>query len=631
MNLSKTAVSHTMIKIVSLSLAFLFACNGNAAFAGPTESESVSKSSRFTPDGTCPAKPNIDSALDKMSDAELKDYANSAFWNDMYCQARDAIAELMKRAKCTEKKPSRFCFEMGMNYAICDLQEGRLKDAHSRLVKLYPSVKGQSTNGGMDDPDCCFFIAECEYREGKYKEAIQSYNHALTLYRKALPAYSPDLAPVLEGLAGCYYRKRDFQAVEPIYQELAKIDLLTRGPNDLRYAWSLMNLSDVDHKLGREDDRRVFFDTAVFVFRKVNQDRIIAQLQKSQDKSPENIAGTEPDSQTVESNLKMSVFGKTSEQDQSISRDKAIKLLGADKLLTGTPVAIKRPFDLYNWRFKRSQKVDAPGFVIVDPEVPLKGLIVCVHGLGLHHKSYEDFGNKMSKLGYGIVSFDMRGFGQYQDEKGYDLVDLAGCVEDLGGIIKLFKRDYPNTPLFLLGESMGGAIALHLAAKCQDDLDGLISSVPSGSRYKAKKTAFEVALKLIKGKDRQFNIGSQVIAQATHDEALRKEWHDDPEVRLNLSASELVKFQHFMNQNEKLAKELKTLPVIIFQGFGDKLVKPEGTLALYNAMGTRYKNLILIGHQEHLIFEEGQCPPEVMDGLIGWLNHHGRKKDLAGM
>jgi hypothetical protein len=50
--------------------------------------------------------------------------------------------------------------------------------------------------------------------------------------------------------------------------------------------------------------------------------------------------------------------------------------------------------------------------------------------------------------------------------------------------------------------------------------------------------------------------------------------------------------------------------------------------ASHNAMGTKFKNLVLIGHQEHLIFEEGQCPPEVLDGLIGWLNNHGNKKNL---
>lgn len=580
----------------------------------------------FTTEKMCPAMPKKAQALSKMSDQELRDYANAAFWNDVYCEAQAAISELLKRNGCTEKNPSHECFELGMNYAICDLQTGELKRAKARLKKIYPTVKGCSTNDGMDDPDCLFFTAECDYRQGNYKQAVELYHKALELYRKVLPPLSPDLAPSLEGLAGCYYRKGQYTLVEPLYRELAQIDLLTRGADDLRYAWSLMNLSDVCHKLGREDDRKTFFEAAVFIFRKVNEDRIFAKFAEDA-KNPKSQPGGE-NLNAVESTLKRSIFGRSTAMAAE-AKGNAIKLLGCDSLKADPKTLVKRPFDFYNWRFKRSQKVDAPGFVIVDPDVPLKGLIICVHGLGLHHRSYEDFGNRISKLGYGIVSYDMRGFGQYKDEKGYDLVDLAGCVEDLTGIIKLFKRDYPNTPLFILGESMGGAIALHVAVKNQTDLDGLISSVPSGARFKAKKTAVRVGLRFLKHKNEQFDIGDQVIKQATQDESLRKEWKDDPAARLNLSASELLKFQRFMNQNEKLAKELKVLPVLIFQGYGDKLVKPEGTLALYNAMGTKYKNLVLIGHQEHLIFEEAQCPEEVMDGLIGWLNNHSKTSSLA--
>jgi lysophospholipase len=612
---------------LSIGLSTLAPCYLQAAISANKLSTSAASSAIFSVEGMCPAKADPTEQIEKLSEQQLKDYANAAFWNDQYCEAESAVTELLKRQKCKEKKPSHECFELSMNLAILNLQTGRLKEAKSRLLKLFPSVKNTEGNGGMDDPDCQFFIAECEYREGKYTQAIASYKRALSLYRKVLPPLSPDLAPALEGLAGCYYRKRNFTAVEPLYRELAKIDLITRGADDLRFAWSLMNLADVAHKLGHDDQRRTFFETAVYIFRQVNQQRIVGELTHKKDDDNEN-----EQNPSLEATLHTSVFGSTDLNLVARNKEKTLELLALSSTITETSkTAVKRPFDFYNWRFKRSQKVDAPGFVIVDPSVPLRGIIICVHGLGLHHKSYEDFGNRISKLGYAIVSFDMRGFGGYKDEKGFDLVDLAGCVEDLGNIITLFKRDYPDTPLFLLGESMGGAIALHVSVKYQESLAGLISSVPSGQRYKSKRTALAVALEMVRGKNHQFDIGSRVINQATHDESLRKEWKDDPSARMELSASELITFQRFMNQNNHLAKELKTLPVIIFQGFGDKLVKPEGTLALYNALGTKYKNLELIGHQEHLIFEEGQCPPEVIDGLTGWLNNHRSKKPAVAI
>jgi acylglycerol lipase len=620
---------------LSIALSNTFSCLSLPSADANKLPANRANSAMFSVEGMCPGKADPDAKITKMNEQELKEYANAAFWNDQYCEAQQAVEELLKRANCTEKKKNHECFELGMNYAILDLQRGNLKDAKTRLAKLFPAVKNTKTNDGMDDPDCQFFIAECEYREGKYNDAINSYKRALSLYREILPEQSPDLAPALEGLAGCYYRKRNFTAVEPIYKELARIDLITRGSDDLRFAWSLMNLADIAHKLGRDDERKILFETAVYIFREVNERRILTELKKKEGEEKEE--KDKPDALNpdalVEKTVRSSIFGSVNLDVVANAKQKSLDLLKVIQTAgnTNTEAAVKRPFDFYNWRFKRSQKVDAPGFVIVDPSVPLRGIIICAHGLGLHHKSYEDFGTRMSKFGYAIVSFDMRGFGGYKDEKGYDLVDLAGCVEDLGNIITLFKRDYPTTPIFLLGESMGGAIALHVAVKYQNDLQGLVSSVPSGSRYKSKRTALRVAYKLISGKNHQFNIGSRVVDQATHDENLRKEWKDDPSARMDLSASELITFQRFMNQNVHLAKELKTLPVIIFQGFGDKLVRPEGTLALYNALGTRYKNLELIGHQEHLIFEEGQCPPEVIDGLLGWLNNHRSKKTTVAI
>jgi len=62
--------------------------------------------------------------------------------------------------------------------------------------------------------------------------------------------------------------------------------------------------------------------------------------------------------------------------------------------------------------------------------------------------------------------------------------------------------------------------------------------------------------------------------------------------------------------------------VIIFQGYSDELVKPLGTLALYQAIKTKDKDLVFIGHAEHLIFEEGQFDQDVVDGCLSWLDRH---------
>ncbi len=551
--------------------------------------------------------------LSTMSVSDLKLFANDKYWCYDYLSAGIAIDSLLARSTCSLKHLDHECLEIYMNKAVCLMQENKLDLSRKILAQLLKAAQKESTdnNGGMDEPDCLFFLAECDYKSGSYKSAEKLYKDALAKYRAILPPLSADLSPCLDGLAGCLFRKNEYVEALPLFVELAQIDALNRGPDDLTTAWSLLNLSDVLKNLGRADEAAQLFEKAVYTFRQTNANQLMARYS--------SLASEATLRESIKSKVRSYVFGEADRPDLA-SGGKAFAELTKDINYSNKPP--HRPYDFYNWRLKRTKLTNAPGLVTMNPGQPLKGLIVCIHGLGLHHGTYQAFADKMADHGFGIVAFDVRGFGSYRENKGYDRVDLDSCVDDIGNILKLLRRDYPNKSIFLLGESMGGAIALQVAAVQASLIDGLVCSVPSGSRFDATKTNVNIAFKFLSQRNKPFNIGKQVVKQATKNESLRKQWENDPEARLMLSATELVRFQKFMNQNLKAAEQLKNLPVVVFQGYGDKLVKPEGTLALYNALSTEDKDLIFVGHSEHLIFEEGQFKPAVLEGLNSWLCSH---------
>jgi alpha-beta hydrolase superfamily lysophospholipase len=559
------------------------------------------------------AKPTDPPDLTQMSSSELKQYANKNYWADDYELAAKAIDALLVRANCSSKYLDHECLEIYMNKAVCSMQDKKLGEARSTFERLldFAQREGADNNGGMDEPDCLFFLAECDYRDGAYKRAESFYKMALQKYRKVSSPLSADLSPCLDGLAGCLFRSDKYREALPLFTELAKIDVLNYGPDDLATAWSLLNLSDVLRCLNRSDEASQLFEKAVYTFRQRNADRILAKYQPS---LPPGLSLA-----SMQSKVRSCVFGN-SDGEGAAAGGTAFAELVRNVDFSRKPE--QRPFDFYNWRLKRTKLTEGPGLVTMDPTKPQKGLIICIHGLGLHHGTYQAFAEAMASRGFSVVAFDVRGFGSYRQNKGYDRVDLNGCVEDIANVLKLLRRDYPDRSMFLLGESMGGAIALQVAALHGQLIDGLVCSVPSGSRFDATKTNVNVAMKLLANKNKPFDIGKQVVAQATRNESLRRQWENDPEARLTLSASELLRFQKFMNQNLKAAEALKNLPVVIFQGYGDKLVKPDGTLALYNAIRTEDKDLIFVGHSEHLIFEEGQFKPSVINGLEGWLCSH---------
>jgi lysophospholipase len=202
-------------------------------------------------------------------------------------------------------------------------------------------------------------------------------------------------------------------------------------------------------------------------------------------------------------------------------------------------------------------------------------------------------------------------------------------MRDLQLVIGAIRADNPGKPLFLLGESMGGAIALQFAAQNPCLIDGLISSVPAGKRFNQKRTSLKVALHYIENKNRTLDIGSDVIPRATKDPSLKELWASDPKTRSTLSPRELIAFQSMMNRNLEFAKQLNKTPVIIFQGVADGLVKPEATYDLFRAVTCKDKSLVMVGNAEHLIFEEGCFTPSVLMGLVAWMESHGEKADKA--
>ncbi len=275
-------------------------------------------------------------------------------------------------------------------------------------------------------------------------------------------------------------------------------------------------------------------------------------------------------------------------------------------------------------------KIEVPCRAWVPPKVQPKVVLLCVHGLGLNSASYENLGKRMAKAGIATFAVDVRGFGTWMKLAGKNRVDFDACLDDVVQALNVLHTAYPKRPVFVLGESMGGAIALRMAAEHPDLLDGLISSVPSGDRFHTTRNKLKVALSMVTLRmNKDMDVGSKVIEDATDDVKLRTMWQDDPLNRMKLSPKELWQFQNFMNDNHHTAKKITQTPVLLLVGMSDKLCKPQGTIDLYEELKTEDKKMLTIKHGEHLIFEEAQCSPEVFSLVVDWLNSHaGAEKPL---
>lgn len=268
---------------------------------------------------------------------------------------------------------------------------------------------------------------------------------------------------------------------------------------------------------------------------------------------------------------------------------------------------------------------DCPGQGWITPAVRPRAVLLAIHGLGLNSRSYELFGRTMASRGVPTYAIDVRGFGKWQTDGTHTPLDLPSAVGDVNKTLNKLRNHFPHLPLFLLGESMGGALAIKAAAKYDGRLSGLIASVPSNQRFSGAKTAAKVGINLVLNKSKKIDVSNYVVEQATSNDELRLLWLDDPGNRLKLSASELLGFQKFMNDALQEAASVKTIPVLVIQGAQDRLVKPEGTINLFRKLGTADKDLLLVGKAEHLIFEKGQFSSAVIEIVDAWLKSCARR------
>jgi alpha-beta hydrolase superfamily lysophospholipase len=101
-----------------------------------------------------------------------------------------------------------------------------------------------------------------------------------------------------------------------------------------------------------------------------------------------------------------------------------------------------------------------------DPGAPL---LLYLHGARRTVEGSSFRIRHMHELGFAVLAIDYRGFGQSSDE----LPSEAIATEDARAAWDWLARQYPQRPRYIFGHSLGGAIAVNLAAEV-DDEKGLI-------------------------------------------------------------------------------------------------------------------------------------------------------------
>ncbi|MEQ8395778.1 lysophospholipase [Thalassobaculum sp.] len=102
--------------------------------------------------------------------------------------------------------------------------------------------------------------------------------------------------------------------------------------------------------------------------------------------------------------------------------------------------------------------------------------VVALHGFGDYSNAFADFGPTLARSGVAVFAVDQRGFGRAGAWGRWH--GAQAMVDDARALVGLVRGEMPGRPVYLMGESMGGAVAL-LAMAGAPAADGAILSAPA--------------------------------------------------------------------------------------------------------------------------------------------------------
>lgn len=134
-----------------------------------------------------------------------------------------------------------------------------------------------------------------------------------------------------------------------------------------------------------------------------------------------------------------------------------------------------------------------------DSGQPLKAVVLALHGLNDYSKAFDEVpgtpgvGPFLAENGIAFYAYDQRGFGEAPNP-GLWAGDKA-MSNDFSDFARVLKNKYPNTPLFALGESMGGAVVMTaLAMPRPPPVDGAILAAPAVWARSTMPVSYRIAL-----------------------------------------------------------------------------------------------------------------------------------------
>ena len=240
----------------------------------------------------------------------------------------------------------------------------------------------------------------------------------------------------------------------------------------------------------------------------------------------------------------------------------------------------------------------------LDDGVRMRGVVLLVHGLGEHAGRHDALARQLNDWGFVVRGYDQHGHGKSGGERGGLPTDTR-LLDDLADMVDSTRaRMARNTPLILLGHSMGGLVAARFVQLAMRPIDALVLSSPALDPGLSawQKLMLAVLPRIVPN----LRVGSGVkAALLSHDPAVVAAYQADKDVHDRISGR-LARF--IADTGPAVVAQAPTwfMPTLLLYAGADQVVNPAGSRAFAAAAPKQVVTTRCFEPMYHEVFHELQ-------------------------
>ncbi len=252
------------------------------------------------------------------------------------------------------------------------------------------------------------------------------------------------------------------------------------------------------------------------------------------------------------------------------------------------------------------------------PDHP-KAVIVALHGMGDYSNFIALPAEDWAKHGIATLAFDQRGFGA----SAHPGLWAGGDVmrRDFADAVAAARARYPDTPVFALGESMGGAVVLSaFAAPDAPKVDGIILVAPAVWSRSDMPMLYRITLWLTAHTLPQMHVSGRGVVKIWPSDniPMLRAYSRDPLVQKDTRADAVWGLVNLMDDARHAPEHLgPTPPILLLYGKNDQVIPNPPTEAVVNALGSKAE-VHVYEHGYHMLLRDLEGP-RIWPVIADWI------------